>query len=56
MAVVHHEDGTHTQILWVVPIYLSERLYAREHGPEALEELFSTHDTDATDLWRPAVA
>jgi len=37
----------------VVPIYLSEREYIREHGYPALEELFASREVDAADLWRP---
>ena len=55
MDIIHHEDGTHTQLLWVVPIHLSERMYAREHGHGALEELFAEHEIDSADLWRPPV-
>jgi hypothetical protein len=53
MAIVSHKDGTHTHVLLVVPIYLSERLYVREHGSEALAELFAEREVDAADLWRP---
>jgi hypothetical protein len=55
MAVVRHHDGKHTHILWVVPIYPSERLYIREHGYPALENKFASHEVDAADLWRPPV-
>jgi hypothetical protein len=34
---IQHEDGSHTHILWLMPIHMSERLYAREHGYRALE-------------------
>jgi hypothetical protein len=55
MDIIHHEDGTHTQLLWVVPIHLSERMYAREHGHGGLEELFGEREIDSADLWRPPV-
>src|SRR4051812_9422290 len=53
--VILHADGTHTHMLWVTPIYRSERLYVREHGYMALLELFSDHSTEVDDLWRPPV-
>ena len=53
--LIRHRDGNHSHVLWVVPVYTSERLYARDKGPEALHELFDEHEVDPGDLWRPAV-
>lgn len=52
---VHHSDGSHTQLLWVVPVYRQERVFAAQHGEAALIELFVQHETNVFDLWRPAV-
>lgn len=52
---IHHADGTHTQILFVVPIYLSERLYEKEHGRYSLIGLFGENRTDTSDLQRTPV-
>jgi hypothetical protein len=52
---IHHKDGTHTQILFVVPLHLSERTYAKEHGYLELIDLFGKNKTDTSDLARPPV-
>ncbi len=53
--LIHHSDGGHTDILWAIPIYVSERIYAKEHGYKALEKLFQADDTDTSDFWRSPV-
>ena len=53
--VVHHQDGYHTHILWVIPIHTSERLFAVEHGHRALENAFADNEVDTSDLYREAV-
>jgi hypothetical protein len=53
--ILHNEDGSHVHILWIIPIYYSERLFAREHGYKELEKLFGRGDVDTSDLWRKAV-
>jgi hypothetical protein len=50
-----HADGDTSHILWVIPIYLSERTYAREQGYLELERLFGIQQTDTSDLWRKPV-
>jgi hypothetical protein len=52
---IQHKDGSHTHILWLIPIYISERLYAREHSSRTLEVLFGQNDTDTSDMMRPPV-
>ena len=54
--LIHHSDGSHTDILWAIPLYVSERIYAKEHGYKALEKLFQAGDTDTSDFWRSPVA
>ena len=53
--VVRHNDGSHTHILWAIPLYMAERLYVREHGYMELLARFSENSTEASDLWRPPV-
>ena len=48
-------DSSHIQILWVIPIHSTERIYIHEHGWEALEALFYDHQTDTSDLLRNPV-
>lgn len=56
-ATIHHSGGSHTHIIWLVPIHLSERLYAREHGHETLEQLFGESEVvDTSDFFRGPVA
>lgn len=52
---VLHKDGTHTHILWVIPIHPSERLFAERSGDLALFELFMEQEIDSSDLSRPPV-
>ncbi len=51
--VIHHSDGSHTHILWVIPLYPSERRFVRQRGASALIDLFCDNETDTSDLWRP---
>lgn len=53
--LIQHADGSHTHLLWVVPIYLSERLYIKEHGYFAFEELLVEKEANTSDLWRASV-
>ncbi len=53
--VVLHGDGSHTHILWVIPIYPSERLFAERYGDVALFDLFMEYEVDSSDLSRPPV-
>ncbi len=53
--VVLHRDGSHTHILWAIPIYPSERLFAEQHGDLALFDLFMEHEIDSSDLHRSPV-
>lgn len=53
--MIQQPDGTFVHMLWVVPIYNSERLYARQHGDRALVQLFHEHETNLPDLWREPV-
>jgi aminoglycoside phosphotransferase len=48
-------DG-HARILWVLPVTAAEMAYRREHGHEALEQLFDEHAIVPTDPRRPSVA
>ncbi len=49
---IHHSDGSHTHILWVVPIYRSERLFILQYGWQALIDLFFEHKPDISDFSR----
>jgi hypothetical protein len=53
--MIQHADGSHTHLLWVIPIYLSERAYIRENGYRAFEELLGEKKADTSDLWRAPV-
>lgn len=53
--VVAHSDGSHTHVLWAIPIYTSERLFVNQHGYMALLARFSANSTEASNLWRPPV-
>jgi Suppressor of fused protein (SUFU) len=39
-------DGTHVQVLWLVPITAAEATYRRQRGLEALEQLLETNGVD----------
>jgi hypothetical protein len=53
---ISHADGSHTQILWATPLYLSERVYVTQHGWRALvEQVFPQHEVQPADLWRAPV-
>ncbi|MFI2641917.1 suppressor of fused domain protein [Streptomyces sp. NPDC018610] len=46
----------HVRILWALPVTAAEMAYRREHGHEALEQLFDEHAIVPTDPRRPSVA
>jgi hypothetical protein len=48
-------DGQ-ARILWLMPVTAAELAYRREHGHEALEQLFDEHAIVPTDPRRPSVA
>jgi Suppressor of fused protein (SUFU) len=48
-------DGTHLQILWVLPITAREKTYKSEHGLEALEKKFEQNHLEYWDLTRQSV-
>ncbi|MBA3945145.1 MAG: suppressor of fused domain protein [Herpetosiphonaceae bacterium] len=53
---IRHTDGTHTEVLWATPLYLSERMFVKERGWKVLvEELFIEHEVEPADLWRARV-
>ncbi len=52
---VLHRDQSHTHILWVIPIYASERLFIDQQGDLALFDLFMEHEVDSSNLSRPPV-
>lgn len=52
---VDHADGTHTELLLVVPVHPAERTYVKQRGWRALEACFAADATDVGNLWRPAV-
>lgn len=54
--IIHCNDKTHTYMVWVIPIYPSERQFIREHGWNALEDLFNENETDTSDFYRQPVA
>ncbi|WP_031154013.1 suppressor of fused domain protein [Streptomyces xanthophaeus] len=49
------QDG-HARILWLLPVTAAEMAYRREHGHEALEQLFDEQGMAPTDPRRPSVA
>ncbi len=53
--MVRHSDGSHTHVLWVIPLYPSERLFLRRRDLEALEERFAETGINVADLQRPPV-
>ena len=46
----------HARILWTLPVTAAEIAYRREHGHEALEQLFDEHEIIPTDPTRASVA
>ncbi len=52
---IEHSDGSRSYLLWFIPLYTAERLYAREYGMWTLFTLFGENDTDTSDLWRAPV-
>ena len=44
------------QALWLLPITQAERMYAKQHGVEALECLFDDHAINSLDINRISVA
>ncbi len=50
-------DAGAKKVTWLlaVPIADSERAYLRQHGDQALEQLFAQHQIDLFDLHRPSV-
>ncbi|WCD83875.1 hypothetical protein KPP03845_100194 [Streptomyces xanthophaeus] len=49
------QDG-HARILWLLPVTAAEMAYRREHGHDALEQLFDEQGMVPTDPRRPSVA
>jgi len=47
-----HINDHHIQMLWIVPIYESEREYKIKYGWQALEELFEEKELDIWSLQR----
>ncbi|MBF9071366.1 suppressor of fused domain protein [Streptacidiphilus fuscans] len=45
----------HARILWALPVTAAEIAYRREHGHEALEQLFDEHEIEPTDPKRASV-
>jgi hypothetical protein len=45
----------HIQVLWLIPIYETERAYARAHGADALEQRFEATAFDYLDPFRASV-
>ena len=50
--ILHIDQDHHIELLWVVPIYNSERLFVKEHGWGKLVELFSDKEVNAKDFTR----
>lgn len=51
--VIDLGDDCHAHVLWVLPIYPSERQYKIKHGFAALIDLFEQNEVDAIDSRRP---
>jgi hypothetical protein len=45
----------HIQVLWLIPIYETERAYRRAHGVDALEQRFEATSFDYLDPFRTSV-
>jgi hypothetical protein len=45
----------HVQVLWLIPIYETEREYTRARGVDALEQRFEETSFDYLDPFRPSV-
>ncbi len=54
-AIIHH-DGTHISMVWIVPIFPSERQFLHTNSWDALENLFREKEIDTSDFFRKAVA
>ena len=50
-----HNDGSHTHLLWAIPIYRAERMFAINHGWQSLQERFEQKDIDVLDVFRSSV-
>ncbi len=51
-----YEDGARsTVVLWLVPILVAEAQYVREHGHEALVQIFETRKVNVADPGRTSV-
>lgn len=53
--IVHHINSAHTRLLWMVPIYRSERLLLKQQGWEHLKAKFYEQGTNTSDFLRPSV-
>lgn len=51
-SAAHDNMNRHVDILWVTPIYKSERLYAAQAGWEKLVERFEANEIDSADFER----
>jgi len=51
----HMDNNHHSIVLWVIPIYDSERRFSKKHGWKTLLEKFIEENMDPLDLYRPPV-
>ena len=49
---VIHTSLYHAHLLWILPIYPSERVFLRTHGLNSLIDLFFENDTDISNFYR----
>lgn len=53
--IIHHTDNSHTLMIWLIPLYQTERQFVHESSWDALEELFRKNATDTSDFFRESV-
>lgn len=53
--VIQHADGSHSHVLWIIPVHPSERLLARDEGALQLLDRFSDCEVETADFWRTPV-
>ncbi len=53
--VIHSDKAHHLEMLWIIPIYESERQFVKLNGWNALIDLFYHQGTDTSNFLRAAV-
>jgi hypothetical protein len=53
--VIHRKNFGHIQMLWIIPIYSSERKFIKRNGWNALVDLFYDKKAETSDFYRKPV-